>query len=637
LTIILAVAALGLFLVVRPASHSVRGRLLVGGKIRVTEGNLYAEEWQNFFGTQIELLKSEKMRQRVLARLQALRQDRNASPVRVEASQERRTTIINVQATGPDSAYTEAYVNALMEVYLGYRKEVRAASSDETLASLTIQFEQQEADLKKAREQLLGFEKTNSIALLEELTSSVGISKWNAELTDLKLELQFLIDSGKSPPVGPVDAKALADSGLIKIPSDFNAKELVEMLKFQKQEMGKYMRPEHPKMVKLDEQIAQAERIVTVYKTEGEEDVASRREVLQLKIHNVEEAVREWEKRVLEANGLLNEHSVYKANVEHAQDLYDRLLRLLENVGLDKKVDQENLVIMDRATPMQERLTTLQMAFAPVIGLAIGLALVMFLISKDDRITSALELKGRFSEKIVGHIPDAMNGKTKGLLEPLVPDDKRRCFAESYRGIYSALMCLPPSDSRPKTILIASTMPGEGKSTVVVNLAKTIAFTGSHVLVIDADARTGKIRTLLDAPPELGLENKGLAGTHHGSRITIESTSLPNLSFMSFGENGNGHGQTLIVNSKIDELLAGVSQKFDFVLIDTAPLCAGADALLLAPKSDAVIFVMRDFYTPIRRAREALDQLYQRRANVLGIVYNRANGSSHGLYPVAEA
>src|SRR5215471_9384577 len=166
LTVLLALAGELAYNHYFPAPAVVVARLLVGGKMKIAEGGLYAEEWQNFFGTQVELMQSEKIRRRTLDHLERLKQNAHASPVKLEVSQVRKTTIFILVAKGKDEAYTTAYLNALMDQYLSYRKEVRDLSSDDTLASLTDQFLEQEKQLKRQQEGLLAFQKTNSLALL---------------------------------------------------------------------------------------------------------------------------------------------------------------------------------------------------------------------------------------------------------------------------------------------------------------------------------------------------------------------------------------------------------------------------------------------------------------------------------------
>src|SRR5262249_50750018 len=148
----------------------------------------------------------EKIGRRTLDRLQRLKQNRNDSPVRIEVNQIRKTTIFVLQASGKDPTYTVNYLNALMDEYLAYRKEVRSLSSDDTLASLTTQFLEQEKELKRHQEGMLEFQKTNSVALLQEEGSSANLTKLNQELADLNLQRALL--AGVAGPDDPTNAVA---------------------------------------------------------------------------------------------------------------------------------------------------------------------------------------------------------------------------------------------------------------------------------------------------------------------------------------------------------------------------------------------------------------------------------------------
>jgi capsular exopolysaccharide synthesis family protein len=214
-------------------------------------------------------------------------------------------------------------------------------------------------------------------------------------------------------------------------------------------------------------------------------------------------------------------------------------------------------------------------------------------------------------------------------LKLLEQNDSRHGLAESYRNLRSSLLAKGRNGGRAKTILVTSAVPNEGKSTVAINLARILAFSGNKVLLIDADLRTGELHKLLDLPGELGLSQLEAQNDDFG-RLLIP-TALPNLSFLSRGKISDRAGE-LFVSRNLDSFLARISQEFDCVVLDSAPVFAAADTPSLAPKVDGVLFVIRDFFTRTRLAREALDQLYERNANVLGIVFNRASSSSRG-YP----
>jgi capsular exopolysaccharide synthesis family protein len=184
-----------------------------------------------------------------------------------------------------------------------------------------------------------------------------------------------------------------------------------------------------------------------------------------------------------------------------------------------------------------------------------------------------------------------------------------------------------PPEGRPRTILVTSAMPGEGKSTVAANLARCLAFAGSKVLLVDGDLRTGQLHKLLGAARTPGLSQ--LTARNSGFSCLITSTSVPNLSFIACGQPGCDCGE-LFLSRDLDQLLEEVTPAFDFILFDSAPVFAAADTTSLAPKVNGVIFVMRDSMTRVKVAREALDKLYQLQVRVLGTVLNGARASGIG-------
>jgi capsular exopolysaccharide synthesis family protein len=608
-------------------------RMLVGGKIKIPEGGLYAEEWQNFFGTQVELMQGEKIRRRTLDRLQRLKQTQNESPVKIDVNQIRKTTIFVLQASSKDPTYTVNYLNALMDEYLAYRREVRSLSSDDTLASLTTQFLEQEKELKHQQEGMLEFQKTNSVALLQEEGSSANLTKLNQELADLKLQSALL--KGVIEPASGTNAVEQTPTkiSLSGVSGDLKPKKALEMLKFQKQDLAKIYLPDHPKMKKLDEEIGRVEKLVSLYDFEDKEQLTTAKASIDLKITNVEKAIHEWEDKMVDANRRLAEYTLLKENLDRVQNLYDHLLHLLQNVGLDKNVDQETVVIMDPAVEMPTKSSNTQKALASVIGLILGLGLVGFLATHDDRLTSPKEVKTTFPERLLGQLPAMPRGKRQGTIELLAPEDRRHIFAESYRALRSALLFMEPTQERCRTILITSAMPGEGKSTVAVNLARSLAFGGSRVLLVDADLRTGTLHDALGLPSEPGL-GQLLSHKNGYASLTIPS-GVSNLHFIPRGTISDACGE-LFVSSELEQLLAELSPNYNFVLLDTAPVFAAADTLSLAPRVDGTIFVLRCAFTRASLAREALDQLYQLDARVLGVVFNGGTGSM-ARYPYMRA
>jgi capsular exopolysaccharide synthesis family protein len=646
LTIAIAVGGSAFYLTLQPAIYASSARMWVSGKLHIPEGSLYSEELQFFFGTQVELMQSEKIQQRALARVQTLNPELKPSPVRVRVAQAPKSAVFVLSAAGTDPAYTQAHLNALIDEYLNYKKEIRAATSDDTLASISEQVYQQEKELKAEQEKLSNFQRDNSLAVLQEqvAASTLYLSKLNAQLSDLKLEYQLLDSVPADPtapraeqtsaPDAPSDSKRPTDSSRASASpsSEFlSAKQQVDLLKIQREELSRDLRPRHPKIQKLDEEIARGEKVLGLFRQQTRDQMETAKQALKLKIDNVEGSTKEWEAKLMRANTPLAEFDRLKANVQRIQSLYDRLLNLLQTVDVNKNLDQGIVSVMERpsAAVATKLPRSKSLMLAALVGLVAGVGIVLLVARFDDRFTSMNEVMEQFDEEIVGQVPDVSKTRTNGKLELIQLDDARHMFAESYRSIRSSLLFMPSEDQRPKVLLVSSAVPSEGKSTVAANLARTVAFGGSRVLLIDGDLRRGKLHALLDTSREPGLAK--LLRRQSGIAECIMPTALPNLFLIPTGEPTN-ESTELFLSSEFDQLLQQVHKQFDHVIIDSAPVFAADDATTLAPKMDGVIFVVRGSFTRATIARQALELLYQRQAKVLGLVFNRVNPRSGSYY-----
>src|SRR4030081_873859 len=157
-------------------------------------------------------------------------------------------------------------------------------------------------------------------------------------------------------------------------------------------------------------------------------------------------------------------------------------------------------------------------------GALAGIAILFLLDRIDDRMASFGEFQHHFSENVLGQIPKE---KTKGKVTLLQPDDARHVFAESYRNIRSSIFFMPYEGPRPKTLLVTSAVPNEGKSTIASNLAITMALSGAKTLLIDGDLRRGAIREAFGLTSKIGFAEvlKGEVNWHE----VIMPTTYANL------------------------------------------------------------------------------------------------------------
>lgn len=168
-------------------------------KLSLQEGASFTEDQQTYLGTQTELLRSGRMRQLTLARLQAagtnavpLGKDGKPLEVKVKITEVPKSSIFVVEASSSDAAYSQAYLDSLMDEYLEYKKNIRQVVSGDTLASISDQVQRMERDLKADQDALTRFERSNNLAILQEEGTVAGayMEKLQTQLSDYQLESQ---------------------------------------------------------------------------------------------------------------------------------------------------------------------------------------------------------------------------------------------------------------------------------------------------------------------------------------------------------------------------------------------------------------------------------------------------------------
>ena len=613
------------------------GRMIVNIRLQLPTGSAqYAEELSNFLGTQVALMKSDTVRNRALARLQSLKPTYLPLDLPLQITVSPKTTIFNLLATGPEPDYTRAYLEACMDEYINLKKEMRSQTSETTLAGIMEQLRDLEQQSKKGEQELLSFQSSNSVVLLQEQGGSAGsyLVSLNRQLAALRnkyqlltmlsldqnLELRRQKDTAGTTP--DIKETGTSPEKLFGAASDYlKIKQEIQLRKADLQQLSEFFRPKHPDMVSLSEDIARAEKLLDILKEQSQEQLENRRNSLQLQVQNLERDYKETEAKSLDISRKMAKYQEIKANNERVQSLYRRLLDVMQTVGVGKDLDPESVVILERASVARPSRgnVAVNLTLATLVGLALGLGLLLLLDRFDDRPSSFTELEELFDEPILGQVPLEKVEDAKAGLQLLQPQDDRHGFVEAYRNLRSSLLYMATEGKRPKTIIVTSAVPGDGKSVTIANLAITMAQAGSRVLLVDADLRKGLLHRLFNVEASSGL-HEVLSGKVNWMQA-VAATSVPNLFLLPRGSLSRDPGE-LFLNQLADRFLQESGSQYDYVLLDSAPVMAADDVTSLAPRVEGLIFVIRAGCTSARVAHSALELLYQRKVDVLGLIFN---------------
>ena len=661
--------------------YESKARMWLPGKLDIYEGRLYTEELINFLGTQAELLRSPAIQGRALAKLRSeLNPDlavlldgggrqsellhkpkalckrlfasgstssSNAPPrfpFDVKVLEGAKSSTLELRAIGAEPASTRAFLNCLMEEYLSFKKESREKTSDRTATSLGAEVTQLKGELEAQQEKLHAFQASNNVVFLQEQGNSAGsyLASLNKQLATLRTELRLLqslqpeqwietghkgVPAGESLPDQATEKEMLASLAEPQLEL-FKANQQMQLLKAKRDELSRFLRPLHPKILKLNEQIATQEKLVQISRDEALKQLAHRRQAIELQVQNLEAAFKEWDAKAIESSRKMADYEQIRQNLQRLQTAYDKTLTLIQTVDVSKKVEQENVGILEPAsvaTPTHRVLRN--MAIALIGSLLLGFGLLYCIGLFQDDFASLAELTNQLCEEVVGQIPAISIKKPRRQLGVEALEKQRFEFLEAFRSIRSSLLFMSNGGTKPKTIIVASSVPEEGKSTVALYLAATLARANSRVLLIDADLRRATLHTFFGTASSPGLAE--ILNEEISFAEAIVPTGLENLALLPAGEANRNPGE-LVLSQVWPGFLAEAKSQFDYILVDTPPVLATDDAASLAPKVDGVLFVVRGSFTSARMARGALDALRQRHVHVLGLIFNRAASSPYG-------
>jgi succinoglycan biosynthesis transport protein ExoP len=204
-------------------------------------------------------------------------------------------------------------------------------------------------------------------------------------------------------------------------------------------------------------------------------------------------------------------------------------------------------------------------------------------------------------------------------------------MSEAFRALRTALL-LSQAGHPPQVILVTSALPREGKTTAAANLAVTLAQLGDRTLLIDADLRKPGVGRLLNlnGSKYAGLSSY-LAGVSSLDLVTVQHPAIPNLSAIPTGPLPPNPAD-LLSSHRLADAITELRTKFKFIVIDTPPVMAATDAVILSVKADGVVLVVRSGETPKEAFNRTRELLMSVKCRLLGVVLNAVDSSAPDYY-----
>ena len=617
-------------------------RFVSVGKLKVSEvvSDESQKSWvmQNGWGqTIVAELQGPIVRERAAKKL-TLEKSESASlaeGVEISALNDPNTFLFSITGAGQSAEYTRAFVDALMDEFMQWRREDGLKMHSGLVGESQKQVEKEKQELDASRAILNRFKEDNSVPFIEQQAEQITaeLSELHKTREDLRGQVNTyknLSTTGLLDANAPKNDKKNSGQGGDSLGNRWlDKQEQLAIKESELKERSIVWKPAHPRFQQLVREVNDLRLTLDVLKDEATKNLDGVLRRLNAEIQTKGEAITELEKKAGDFSKILAKYATLKQDVEHNEAAYTLTRASLDKVRTGPAA-QEILAIRQQASPgvVENKGIVRHLLTGLIGGFLLGIVILFLLDRSDDRLSSSSEMIEQFNEAIVGQIPDVASSRTNVGLPLLQEEDERFMFAEAFRSLRSSLIFMP-NQTELKTLIVTSAIPNEGKSTITSNLALTMANAGARVLLVDADLRRGDIAALFDIDGRQGLSNV-LRGEVQWKRC-IQKGRRDNLHISPRGPTTNQSGELLLLPI-VPKLLEEWKAAYDLVIFNTAPILATDDTPTLAPNFDGTLMVIRASFTSARLTRNALNALYQRQVNVLGLILNCVDTEVPGYY-----
>lgn len=347
---------------------------------------------------------------------------------------------------------------------------------------------------------------------------------------------------------------------------------------------------------------------------------------LEAQLADIEEQVAFYES--LADNATVEEKDRLDSKVTQYRQIYSSLLQSYETIRLSEAESVSSVVTVESATPNFDPVKPNMLQntmFAAIAGFLLATIMVITREAFDETIKTPEDISSKFNLPVLGII-NQQNREDDGpitITEPCSP------FAESYRTLRTNVSCAS-MDQSLHTLMVTSAEPGEGKTTVLSNLGVVFAQSGKRVIVVDCDLRHPRIHTCFRVNNRRGMSSLFSQSSERFDGYP-QRTQVENLTVIPSGYLPPNPAE-LLCSGKMHSILDVLSQYADMVLVDTPPILVVADAAVLAPTLDGVLLVVRPGKTSVHTLSQAIEQIHQVKANLVGVVLNGVDirSSSYG-------
>ncbi|MGH9775327.1 MAG: GumC family protein [Candidatus Acidiferrales bacterium] len=570
----------------------------------------------------------------------------------IEPVKQSRLLQINFESENPRLAAQIA--NSVTKDYIEENLENRWNATEKATEWLGEQLQDVKGKLEKSEDDLQQYAQTNGLLFLE---SNEGKSE---NILDERLrQLQEELTKAQGDLYGKESLYRLVQSGEISSLPGIVDSQLVQSLTLRLSDLqASYAQlattfsPDYPKVKQLKSEIDKTQEMVTnqqkqiAGKITDEYLAAARREKL------VRDAFEQQQREANRVAGEVAQYNILKREVDTNKQLYDGLLQRMKEAGVSAGLKASNIRIVDPATapvsPVKPRLG-LNLVLGMLVGLFCGVGVAFLQEQMDNTLKTSEDVERFLQLPALAAIParESLNGNRRGLRKLQLPgqlpvadegngngasrtagwvriDEIAKQYSalpEAFRSLRTSVL-LSTADQPPRSLLITSAQPGEGKTTISINLSISLAQLGQRVLLMDADLRRPSVHKAFQVPPGPGLVSY-LTGRQEWTAVVVPTT-VKGLDLIPSGPVPPNPVE-LLSSERLKTLLEEAMGRYSMVLIDSPPLLNVTDGRVISVVVEGVVLVVRGNVTQRALAQRARAHALDVGANIIGAVLNNVD------------
>jgi succinoglycan biosynthesis transport protein ExoP len=584
---------------------------------------------RQFFNTQLNVLRSRSIAERVVERLKLA--DRPAfkeegdpagfflTHLAVEPIPD--TYVVEVRVTDGNPKDAALWANTLSDIYMDYSLEGQVEAAERAYVWVNERLAATQTDMEEAQDQLLKSYQGQDLFVPEGSVSAIttSITKLNedhiqAQSRRIDLEAQLgefaaMRRRGNEPDTIP---QVGADETVAQI----NAR--LQSLTLDLARLREKYKTGHPEVQKIQVQIEQLERDKQGRVAQIEESLRAEYRQLQRRERELKQAIDAHKGRAAEQSRKLTELESLKKRADAAGGLYGVLLQKLNETNIAASLQNNNVRLLDRAVvptrpvwPRKRRLALVSL----LAGLALGAGWVLLRDALDNTIKDGDDIERRLHVELLASIP--RYGKDDAALA-----------TEAYQNLRTGIL-FQRRGEQGNVVLVTGAAPGEGKTTTLLNLGRLLAAAGEPTVLVDCDLRRAHLHTRLDLPREPGFTDY-FVRTMELSDL-IRTTRHKNLSLVPAGPLPP-NPPAILARPELRTVLDQLRRHFRWILVDSPPVAAVTDALLLAQQADSTVLVVQQNKVDRLVLKRAVASLRKVTPHLVGAVLNAVDVRSKAYY-----